>query len=593
MTAPNGKSGRRAALLNQSGWLPAVLLFFFGESWITALLVFLLWTLTRLVWKGLRALHLRYWHFLNPLAVAICGWLAASLAHSWVPAGWWVPFTLTLAPALLVGLAPEQLPEGLHNQLIRLVPTWLDTGKTEKIDAPPERIYLALLLALAGGWTACWQAIGHTEWLDWTWWVLLAGFGGPWGWTHRLTKAGKAHRYAIIWQRRIASDKGTIPCLRKSKVVRLIGGKAPGLVIRLAGTVKAEDVVEYSDNIGALYRIRPGGVMVVRDDTDSGRCIVTFLKTSPFAKEILHPFVLEPRPAKIAELGPHGEGKRLPIGMYANGATQWMKLWHTFIVGASGGGKSVFIHNLMITLTSCIDVAVVAADLGGGSTLAPWRKLLAAPLADDVPTTSSLIRRVLAVTAEREQRLGISFDDDDEDEDDARDTFEPTADEPWLVLFIDEYPDWVSGTSKDDLKALGRLAKRARKCGVWIILAAQNGSKVDVGSKEIQAQLKCMIGLTLDDHASGVAWGTLRKQGWDSAVLRAGQHLLRDDEHQRPDIAQGWYVSVEHRKAHMAQATRTVLNPSAQAALLTGSIVRAEPRKPPDPNAARESFLGY
>jgi hypothetical protein len=106
---------------------------------------------------------------------------------------------------------------------------------------------------------------------------------------------------------------------------------------------------------------------------------------------------------------------------------------------------------------------------------------------------------------------------------------------------------------------------------VRLVLAAQNGSKVDLGSKEMQAQLQAIVGLGLDSHANKVLWGDLVKQGWSSAGLRNGGFLLRDRDHQRPEIAKGFFVGTRERRQTVAAAMdagRPALEPGAWAALM-------------------------
>jgi hypothetical protein len=258
------------------------------------------------------------------------------------------------------------------------------------------------------------------------------------------------------------------------------------------------------------------------------------------------------------------------MGIYADGDDAPYTFQHTLICGMTGSGKSMWLESLLIWLSACDDCIIVAGDLAAGATLRVWEPMFARPLADDYDSVVELLLAVMAVIEDREQRLGYAKAASDT----APDSIPPSPATPWLVLIIDEYPDFVAearsrgSEGAQELALVGRIAKRIRKTGGRLILLAQNGSKDDLGSKELQGQLKSTVGLALDPHASRTLWGQLRRSGFDSVGLQTGQYLLHDEWNSGPHLAKGFYVSVRARRDHINLcATRPILESSAWYAL--------------------------
>lgn len=522
--------------------------------------------------KGLRRLMFRWRRGLTPLWFGVAVWFLAVLWRWLIPA-WWPVVLIFGAGGLVLAIVGPRLSERWHRVVLALVPEGLDRGTAGMLDRPIERIYLAALTVCVSAWLALRINTGPTDLTGWSWKLGVLIFGLIWWWHRRIRIAGKADKYARKWTklREGKTSSMELKPLVGSRVVMVRGcGSSARLRIRLAEGITAAHVAKAVNALASYFSLRPGAVFSAEDETNSRNVWLTILPRDPWKGKIGHPM---PEPGSTTIAARDG---RLEMGLHADNRPNHYRLQHTLLVGASGSGKSAWIESLMIWLLACKDVAIIGIDMASGATLGIWRKVLALPLATDLDSAIDTLKRILALIEDRERQLGIAKEDDESD----IDSFQPTPDTPWLVFIIDEFPDLVMGEDGKPYRLviglLSRIAKRARKCGIWMIFCSQNGSKTDMGAKEIQAQFTCVIGLGLDQHASRVLWGDLARLGWNSTHLRQGQYLQRDAEHMQPDIAKGYWVPPRERRAavKLAAGRRPQFEASAWLAL-NGSGVEA------------------
>lgn len=536
--------------------------------------------------KGLRKLMFRWRRGLTPLWFGVFVWLVAVLWR-WLVPEWWPLVLLVGAGGLVLAALGPRLSERWHRIVLALVPEGLDRGQSGVLDRPVERAYLAALTGSISAWLALRITTGPTDLTEWSWEAGVVLFGGVWWWHRRIRTVGAANRFLRSWPK-LREGKTTSMELKPlvgSRPVFARGTRGTARIrVRLAQGVTALHVSKATGALASFWSLRPGAVFASEDETNSRNVWLTILPRDPWKGKISHPM---PAPGSTTLAARDG---KLEMGLHADNRPSHYRLQHTLLVGASGSGKSAWIESLMIWLIAFRDVAVAGIDMASGATLGIWRKVLALPLATDMNSALETLRRILAFIEERERQLGIAKEEYDSEED----SFQPTPETPWMVLIIDEFPDLVMGDDgkphKEAIGLLSRIAKRARKAGVKLILCSQNGSKVDLGAKEIQAQFTCVIGLGLDQHASRVLWGDLARLGWNSTHLRMGQYLQRDAEHMQPDIAKGYWVPPRERRTAVNQATgkRPQFEPGAWLALngptVTSEIAEAERRAvPSDP----------
>lgn len=511
-----------------------------------------------------------------PLSIAIALAIGAAQWHQFNSSSWPFAFVISIIGVSSAILGPR-LSDFWSKVVSALVPDAFDSGRKGVLDRNPERIYLALLTFCVGTWLALCAHYGFIPLIRNVWIVLTIGLGGSW-WSHRRIRGTHRNdRYTRRWRILADHKKSPIKELHGSRITHVETGRTQTLLnVRLAAGMTATKVALRREELASFFSLRLAAIHIIPTKNNARRMQVRIIPRDPWQQNIPHPM---PSPGSVSIRQNSG---RFPMGIYADGNEAIYTLQHTLIVGQTGSGKSVWLESLLVWLTACDDCVIVAGDLAAGATLRIWESILARPLADDYDSVVELLQAVMAVIEDRERRLGIAKATNDS----APDSVPPGPGTPWLVLIIDEYPDFVAEARSRgpegtvDLALLGRIAKRIRKTGGRIILLAQNGSKDDVGSKELQGQLRSTVGMALNPHASRTLWGPLRKSGFDSVDLGTGQYLLHDEWHSGPQVAKGFFVSVRDRRDHIrACISRPVLESSAWNALRGNSdVINSRPQ---------------
>jgi hypothetical protein len=512
--------------------------------------------LYRLVRVVLRYVVWRWRRFMAPLWVALLVAVLGTVGHRHWPAWWWPPLVLMPVALLLVAPLPR-LRTRYRVVLERVAPDWDRT----LLDRPLERAYAGTALGSASGWVALRTGTGASPLADLLWIGATAALATAWWWHRRVRTGGRAGRYRRRIEK-LARGGTKVPELRvfeHCKVVRVQRGRrgSARLRVRLQGGLTAASANAAAAALDSYLNLRAGAVRV-QEDPSRARCVwLQVVPRDPWAGDIPHPCpdVLSTTLSTV--------GGTFPMGVLADGTPDHYKLQHTWLVGQTGAGKSKWVESCLRWLVAFTDVVLVGVDMAGGATLAPWRKVLALPLADDPDKARFVLERALAVVEDRERRLGLTKegggDGDDFDGDDST---------PWLVLIIDEFAELVA-QGPVFVELVNSLAKRGRKARLALLLCSQNATRRDGGLKEIQAQAGATIGLRLSEHANRVLWGALGKLGWDSRRLKPGEYLLRDADHSSPVVGKGYLIrGSDRRTAVAAAAGRTpALEPSAWAAL--------------------------
>jgi len=537
-------------------------------------------TLTGLA-KLIRRLLFRWRRILTPVWCGVGLWLFAVLYRAVVPT-WWPLVLLIGGTGLALAILGPRLSERIQTITAKLVPDGLDHGQHGVLDSLRERTYMGALTSYVALWLALRISGGATEWTGWTWECGVALFGGIWWYHRRIRTIGRAEKYLRSW-RRLTEGRAAaleLKALAGSKPVEARGTRSVVRIrAKLADGYTAAHVAKATAALASFWNLRPGAVFISEYQHNARHVWFTILPRDPWKGRIEHPM---PAPGTLTLTGCD---YRFEMGLHADGRPGMYRLQHTLLIGASGMGKSAWLESLIVWLLACTDVAIVGIDMASGATLRIWQRILALPLATDLDSAIDLLHRILALVEDRERQLGISKDAEDSD----IDSFQPTPDTPWLVLIIDEFPDLVMGEDGKPhrliIGLLSRIAKRSRKAGIRMVFCSQNGSKTDMGAKEIQAQFTCVISLGLDVHASKVLWQTLDRVGWNSTHLKVGQFLQRDPDHMVPDIAKGYFVPPRARRdtVRAAIGSRPQFEASAWVALNAGAMLPIPDETPHSP----------
>ncbi|MBN6037494.1 winged helix-turn-helix domain-containing protein [Amycolatopsis sp. 195334CR] len=544
-----------------------------GRSWYAFDVPFLLggflvlagW-LARLAWRWRRGLV--------PVWVFILAGFTSLVIHAWWPTWWALPGALAVLviASLVATLVNERLATALVWLVTKLVPGDADAGERGVLDRPVERVYAFGLLVVAGAWMSATSLWGWNQATWWTGLASLAVFGGPWSWHRRIRSKGPANRFTRAWPKRVADDEHGMRGLVGSKVVRSERLQNSGVLLTIS-LKPAETIYEAAGaarRLVSLFNLRTGAVQITEDPTNGRRVKVRILPKDPWKAKLPHPVLGLETSQSLAHLG-----CRLDLGLLDDGTPNLVDLRHLLIVGQTGGGKSVLVESILLWLFQAGDVAVVGSDMAAGATLGPWESLLAAPLATDEDESITLLERLLEIVSYRERKLAA------EKAEGGPDSFAPSPEMPWLVAIFDEFPDLVEAGGERVKKLTGRLAKRARKVGVRLILATQNPTKSDVGSTEMRAQFT-KISLALDEQQSKTMWGGSRDLGWRSEGLGTGVFIVKDAEHQVPRQTKGYFASVAERNAFIARTEPHPLDEGTKALLLAEvAEVAEEPQVTP------------
>jgi hypothetical protein len=518
-----------------------------------------IWMLGKLG-RRFRILAFRWRRALTPLVVGFLVWMAAAIWSAFDPR-WWslLALALPVGTGVLAYFGPV-LNEQWSQVVTKLVPAGLDRGKDGVLDRPQERIYLATFGTAIGGYVAVRSAFGGSDFTLWWWRISVLVLGGLWWHHRRVRSAGRSERIARKWNR--ITDRDRCPDnLKAIAGTRVLSSKSRGraaeLHVRLPEAATFAVLQRSMDALHSFYKARPDSIFPHRDLNKSNQAFITFQPKNPWEG------MLEHSAPEVGTYSIRSLGKKLELGIYSDGEEIVWHISHAGIFGQAGGGKSGLLHNIIRWLAGATDAIMVGIDMANGATFNAWREAFALPIARDFDHAVLHLEAVMRFIEARESRLGSdAMDDDDADQ------FEPTDAEPWLFLLIDELPDLIAiaremGEKESQVSwekyvngLLGRIAKKARKCGVRIIIGSQNATKEDIGKTEFRGQLVTTVGLLLSEQQNKNLWGNEVRLGWTSIGLGQGEFRLRDPEHQNPRVAKGWWVPKADRRRAAIEAAK-------------------------------------
>lgn len=226
-------------------------------------------------------------------------------------------------------------------------------------------------------------------------------------------------------------------------------------------------------------------------------------------------------------------------------ATNIAKMPHLLIAGATGSGKSIAIHTLIVSLLYknspqtlqfiMIDPKKVELSLYNGI------PHLASPVVTDGKKAVSVFRWA---TQEMERRYETLLKTGARDiaSYNARHKEEPI---PYLLIVVDELADLMVSYGKDIEGAVVRLAQMARATGIHLVLATQRPS-VEIITGLIKANITCRIALQV---ASQIDSRTILDSAGAEKLLGGGDMLIVSTEFSKPKRIQGAYITEHEARA--------------------------------------------
>ncbi len=262
---------------------------------------------------------------------------------------------------------------------------------------------------------------------------------------------------------------------------------------------------------------------------------------------------------------------------------------HLLIAGATGGGKSIMIHSLLISLLY-------------KNSPSSLKMILIDPKRVELSVYEGIPHLVSPVIVENKKALGVfrwaiqemerrytvlqSQGSRDIKSYNAKLSSDPQP-LPYIVIVIDELADLMTSFGREVEGSIVRLAQMARATGVHLVLSTQRPS-VEIITGLIKANITSRIALQV---ASQIDSRTIIDTAGAEKLLGAGDLLFISSELSKPKRIQGAYISEEEIKKvsdfireHNAEAELS----SAEASDETGSS--AEGARLPDGHGENGSY---
>jgi DNA segregation ATPase FtsK/SpoIIIE, S-DNA-T family len=397
------------------------------------------------------------------------------------------------------------------------------------IDRLAERIYATTVITGCGGWLTAAIASGpDVKPLPAIALIATVVLGIPW-WAHRRRRARvRAIRTMQAWPQ-LAENIG-LPGSRIASVIIDAWGWTGRIILR-KGTTAAQ-AINQLPAIESGLGIRPGTARAIPDPARADRVILRVIEKDPHAqptpwKEPVSTTITEP----------------VDLGLDEDGAVVLATVLrrNVLIAGTTGAGKSGLVNIGQAKFAQCPDAQPWGIDMKGGMELQPWAdtiyRLATTPgqaIALLAEGAAELDRRAAQLAA-----LGLRV-------------WEPTPDDPAIVILIDEYAELPDG-AQDHADS---IARRGRAVAVNLIAATQRPTQAAIGGNAVRSQMDVAICLHVRERRDTdliLGSGSLAA-GWDAHALTApGSFLLSDPEHTTPRRARAYPMTDAQVRAHAAR----------------------------------------
>lgn len=220
---------------------------------------------------------------------------------------------------------------------------------------------------------------------------------------------------------------------------------------------------------------------------------------------------------------------------------------HGLIAGATGSGKSVCIHSLILSLlfkATPEQVRILLIDPKMVE-LAPYNRLphLVTPVVTDPKQATAALKWAVEEMDKRYLQFAEAGVRDLSRYNDLMRRTYPGENRtlPSIVIIIDELADLMMVAPHDAEEAICRIAQKARACGIHLLVATQRPS-VDVITGLIKANIPSRIAFSVSSQMDS---RTILDMGGAERLLGRGDMLYLGSGSSKPIRLQGPYVSEE------------------------------------------------
>ncbi|WP_376845291.1 DNA translocase FtsK [Camelliibacillus cellulosilyticus] len=304
--------------------------------------------------------------------------------------------------------------------------------------------------------------------------------------------------------------------------------------IRLHPGVKVNKVINLTEDIKLSMAAKQIRIAPVPGKNTVGIEVPNESRKPVFLKQLLSSDAYTESPSPLtAALGIDVSGRHI--------VTDLSKMPHGLIAGATGSGKSVCIHSLILSLIYKTEPDMLRLVLIDPKVveLAAYQQLphLAAPVITQPKEAALALKWAVDEMERRYQAFAAAG---------VRDIrrFNQTAQDekmPYIVIIIDELADLMMTSPQDVEEAICRIAQKARAAGIHMLLATQRPS-VDVITGLIKSNIPTRIAFGVSSQADS---RTILDSGGAERLLGQGDMLFVENGSRDMKRLQGAFVTDE------------------------------------------------